>query len=446
MDGTCPICVESFTEKSRKRVSCPYCQHSACVKCLKQYLLSSHQNPNCMNCHVEFNREFLDIHLTVTFRMKEYKLHRENVLVEREKSMLPATVPFVEQAHIEKENKIRIHALRDRKTELKRQITQIDEEIYQLERLGRRAGHQNIPTELLTADVEVQRKQFIKACVVTDCRGFLSSQWKCGVCNTYVCPDCHEQKLGKTDEEHVCDPNNVASAKLIARETKPCPLCAACIFRVSGCSQMWCPQCHTTFDWNSGREVKTTNIHNPHYFDWLRRNANGGEIPRVPGDNPCGDAHVFPTAYSVVNRIGKWSGADKRIQYAQYLHRSILHLHAQFRHQRNATDIESLNRDLRVKFMMKEIEEEDWKKELQKREKKRDFDASKYHVFDMLYQVAAELFQALMQANDLHTVKATLDQIAAIVRHYNESAVAIHERFKSKSTRMMLADDWRIQD
>ena len=33
-------------------------------------------------------------------------------------------------------------------------------------------------------------KQFIKKCPVGDCEGYLSTSWKCGVCNTKVCPEC----------------------------------------------------------------------------------------------------------------------------------------------------------------------------------------------------------------------------------------------------------------
>ena len=39
-----------------------------------------------------------------------------------------------------------------------------------------------------------EKKVFIKKCPVGDCEGFLSSSWKCGVCSTWVCPECFEIK------------------------------------------------------------------------------------------------------------------------------------------------------------------------------------------------------------------------------------------------------------
>jgi len=37
------------------------------------------------------------------------------------------------------------------------------------------------------------------------------------------------------DVEHVCDPNNVATAQLLAGDTKPCPKCGEGIFKIDGC-------------------------------------------------------------------------------------------------------------------------------------------------------------------------------------------------------------------
>lgn len=80
-----------------------------------------------------------------------------------------------------------------------------------------------------------EKRAFVKACVVTGCRGFLSTQYKCGICDTWVCPDCHEIKNGQKDQEHVCKPETVESIKLIAKQTRPCPKCGTVISKVDGC-------------------------------------------------------------------------------------------------------------------------------------------------------------------------------------------------------------------
>ena len=38
----------------------------------------------------------------------------------------------------------------------------------------------------------IQKKVFIRKCGVEDCRGFLSEQWKCGLCDTTTCKKCLE--------------------------------------------------------------------------------------------------------------------------------------------------------------------------------------------------------------------------------------------------------------
>ncbi len=100
-----------------------------------------------------------------------------------------------------------------------------------------------------------ERKAFIKPCPAPDCRGFLSSKWICGLCDTVVCKDCHEIKgkkksissstevkdednENKEDDEfkdHKCDPNNIETAKALQKETKGCPKCGIRIFKIDGC-------------------------------------------------------------------------------------------------------------------------------------------------------------------------------------------------------------------
>lgn len=95
-----------------------------------------------------------------------------------------------------------------------------------------------------------ERRAFIKPCPAPDCRGFLSNKWKCGICDAIVCKDCHEliplskkisdeterkQVEDEAREKHTCDANNVATAKALQKETKPCPKCGIRIYKIDGC-------------------------------------------------------------------------------------------------------------------------------------------------------------------------------------------------------------------
>ena len=78
----------------------------------------------------------------------------------------------------------------------------------------------------------VQRREFIMKCPAEDCRGFLSTAYKCGTCEKYTCSECLVIKDGK---DHTCNPDTVESAKTIRAETQPCPKCGTRIFKIDGC-------------------------------------------------------------------------------------------------------------------------------------------------------------------------------------------------------------------
>ena len=120
--------------------------------------------------------------------------------------------------------------------------------------------------------------KLVRKCPSTGCKGFLNNKWHCDLCTKNICKDCNEEKV----PDHKCDPETVETVKLIRSDTKGCPTCGTLIYRAAGCPQMWCVECHTTFDWNTG-EIETGVIHNPHYYEFQRRN---GTLQRNPGDVP----------------------------------------------------------------------------------------------------------------------------------------------------------------
>lgn len=112
---------------------------------------------------------------------------------------------------------------------------------------------------------EIVRSKKIFHCSNEECVG-QSEQEVCSICSTKTCSKCHEKK----EPEHKCDKGILETMKLLRKETKPCPKCRRPIEKQSGCNQMWCP-CNTFFDWISGNEVITKFRHNPHYFNFIRR-------------------------------------------------------------------------------------------------------------------------------------------------------------------------------
>ena len=733
MADLCPICCDSFTQIIRKSVGCSYCKYDACVGCIKKYILSNITDPNCMNCKVEWNKEFIDSNLSKAFRIGEYKKHRENILVDREKSLLPDTIQYVE-LEIERRNQNKLLS------ELSKKYDELMNEAKEIKKNINNISYHNTQS-ILGASSSIERnekKLFVKSCIMPDCRGFLSTQWKCGVCSTWVCPDCHEQKEGQKDENHKCNPDNVATAKLIAKDSKPCPKCLSLIYKVNGCfardipiplwsgdikmsqdikigdvligddgnprivqdtcsgedelfeviqkngdnyvvnskhtlmlkmsgdrniyfdefsnsykmnwfnhktktiqskiikvnnenskeealkiieefrsritnpfeiemivddymklnnsikeclfgykcdsinwpkkkldidpcndvevltylsdnikndretrlklfsiicdinsavkdvnriiikqtnkvivdkivflarslgfivnmicileryimvyniyiyeihkelnnitednyntsitvkpigrgkyygwqidcnkrfilndmtcthncSQMWCTICHTTFDWNTGREIITANIHNPEYYRYIR-DKNGGQVPRNIGDIPmgCGGLPNFSVIYDFIK---KHLNTDIRIKKLNNIHRIIGHIRdIEMGNNVNRLDINT-NRDLRISYLLKEISEEEWKKELQKREKKVELRKARRNVYEMFITVATDLLTKLVIQNTSKEIVDSMDELSKLIEYYNISISSVALRFNSKAKKEF-NEDW----
>ena len=414
--SSCSVCTEPFTSTLRKQIPCNFCEFRACAQCHERYLLNTPENPHCMSCRNGWNRNFLAANFTNVFVNKRFKEHRENVLLERERSLMPETQPYVEAEIKCRKLENQKEALNAKRNDLHRQQAQVANSDLTLmghddnwveARIERQRRSctltkevQSITTDIYLIEYAIQQYRtpdsvpknrvvtFVRSCPVNNCKGFLSTAWKCGVCEAHVCAQCHEVKDEENLQEHTCDPANVATADLLRRDSKPCPKCASMIFKISGCDQMYCTQCHTPFSWRTG-QVVSGNIHNPHYYEYLRRTQ--GSVPRAPGDVVCGG---LPEIYSFIRSSGV-STNQTTSKYIQDIHRNIYHLRYLIDGRYRATDYTG-NRDLRIKYMMGELSDDDFKKKIQQREKSNNKKQDLREVLVTYTTVATDIFQKYM--------------------------------------------------
>ena len=92
----CSICIEPFNKTKRSKVNCPYCLYDVCTTCTEKYLCETPDDAHCMSCRKAWSREILTNNFSQKFISKTYKERRENLLLEREKSLMPETQPYVE--------------------------------------------------------------------------------------------------------------------------------------------------------------------------------------------------------------------------------------------------------------------------------------------------------------------------------------------------------------
>lgn len=399
----CPICIEKIP-KSR-RVYCNFCEFTTCVKCTQTYLTGSADDANCMNCKRMWTREVLLTHLPKTWVNGEYKKHREHILLERETAMMPTTQPYVEQEIQRRKNVKVLSKLTVERQNLKRKLFEINRLIFDVQR--------NVNPPL-----EVERKSFIHKCADPECRGFLSSAWKCNICEKYTCSDCNVIKGLERDAPHRCLENDKLTFQMIKADSKKCPGCAQFIFKIDGCDQMWCTKCHTAFSWRTGQVINGT-IHNPHFYEFQR---NRNTLGRQMGDIPCGGMPTYREVANALLCIQKTPIFD----HIMKLHRIVAHIELVEIPHYNHVVTETNNIDLRVRYMMNEISTDAFKSKIQQREKaslkKRDIGM----LLNMFVTLTSDFYREITFQKQVNTM---VNEIDALVQYINDSMMVVSKRY-----------------
>ena len=266
----CGICSDIYTAVVRRKITCKYCSKSACTKCIEHYLLSRHEDAHCLHCRVNYNEETLYEICTKTYLQNTYFHHRQEVLVNKERANLPglqdSAMDVMRQRekdkkiaevrvhiseitkerdkclleynalyteyHVAKKNGVETKDIRQRLTDMhmkmdnyRRAIDERKEDIWAIR------TNNNEKEEKKDDD----KKKFIRRCLRSECQGFLSTAWKCGICEWYSCSKCFCVKSKDSDAEHECKKEDVDTAELIKKDSKPCPNCGEFINKSSGC-------------------------------------------------------------------------------------------------------------------------------------------------------------------------------------------------------------------
>jgi len=266
----------------------------------------------------------------------------------------------------------------------------------------------------------------------------VTSNYKCGLCQTNYCNTC---RVIKTSEEHTCDPDTVASVKLIKESAKPCPTCKTSITKIDGCDQMWCPQCKTAFSYNTGK-IETGRIHNPHYYQFLRQTQ--GFVPREQGDEVgCPQDNELVHAHALL------FGRVQSIITPE--HNAILDIHRQLLHidhyRPKIIDLTADTRYLRhrrIKYLTNEITKEDMCKYLIKNYNNNIRTNEVAQVYEMVVRSVNDTLRNLSQVNGgrmdkevlvSHCVEA-IATIKKIVSIANDAFEVIAKRWKVKAHRL----------
>jgi len=360
----CDICCEYRTAF----IICSYCKFQACEICIKNFIEDRPREPLCMKCGKIWSREFV---LQNTTNKKWFLQHIGKYILEQEKMLLPETqeeaflISRIQELtqclkslptnkrlkHMYKNADARSKAIEE-KLDIMRKIKFVIRSTKQLTITYGGIGFERAPGK---------GNHYIFKCP-SDCRGFVSNDYCCGTCKGLICKKCRVQ-INKEDSEHICNEDDIKSSVLVSSLTKPCPKCMTPILKSGGCDQMFCVVCNTAFSWITG-EIETGVIHNPHYYEYLSTLTNPIVDIEVIA---CGD---IPDAMTFMNRI-------MRVTNSEIFIRKLRDLHLITRHIRHAVvpawQINKVkdNIDIRVEYLLGEIDETTWESKLLFREKKR---------------------------------------------------------------------------
>jgi hypothetical protein len=273
----CGICSDRFTAIIRKKTTCKFCHASTCSKCVEQYLLTRHEDAHCLHCRVNYNDATLQDICTRTYLQQTYFKHRQEVLINRERANLPLLQDQARREKYQRERWVQESIINRRILEIKQKRDAIQSEHHKLyvltygaqrvqgdaqkdrlialqEYMDQMEDLQNRIREekRLLYDIrfstqagsaaegddkkeEEEKKKFVRRCTRDGCQGFLSTAWKCGLCEWHSCSKCFAVKGQAHDVPHECKKEDVETAELIKKDCKPCPKCGEFIEKSSGC-------------------------------------------------------------------------------------------------------------------------------------------------------------------------------------------------------------------
>ena len=426
---SCPICADTFNLTTRKTIGCNTCAHTCCLTCTKTYLLQSVNQPHCMSCRGVWTQEWLTKNLPASFLKKDYRNMREKVLMEEEKKYLPACQAEAERCI--KLNDIDTHMNIQLLAKHNNHMNE-NQMVFEQRQKGQvilqaMADLDTQRVALLTRRSTTQRHEFVMPCPLGECRGFMNAQYKCGLCATHICKECHYTKT----DTHVCDPNEVATVIELRQNTKPCPKCNAPIFKIDGCDQMFCirDQCHTAFSWRTGH-IETGVIHNPEYFAALRNGVI--RDPRHHEHPECGLPGFARTSRYARNHL---SPPDQQMFEWFYQQTS---------HHRQVTMVRLTRRPDRtgdrVAYLMGKLDEKKFKQRLFVTDQRNMRYTEEQQILESYLSICEELFRGHVNDGGKNTI-ITLEQLHRVTIITYDAVATLEKKYQHKGVLMVIRND-----
>lgn len=406
---------------------------------------------HCMNCNVLWGYEFLLKHMTKT-SMKRILLHRQEVLFDREKAKLPQTQVYVRyQMEINRDIELRdelyrafniLHEMivrnsiliskeyRDLQTnnisksatlERIKKLNEINEKYRnESKRLMEDANKNYMKIHKwgkdMTTEDEIKDDHIVYKCQKIGCKGFVMSDWYCGMCNNVYCKMCYNVY----DIDHICNSQDIDTINVIMSTSKSCPSCGIMIHKLDGCSQIWCTNCKTTFDYDTGL-IDTGIIHNPHYYQWFRENIH--DTDKMSDDNSDRLIDNRQLIRHIMVAFGNDTEESMKLLRITRLIMHIYHL-IETIHIPDTKNIKYNMRE-RINYMMDKITENDFKRKLLKKEKALKYNMNMKEIYETCLVIMNDISHKLLRKNYIHETKDIIEEFENFLQYINNEIVLL---------------------
>jgi len=235
---------------------------------------------------------------------------------------------------------------------------------------------------------------------------------------------------------HVCDEDLVKTVEEIERSTKACPGCGNGIHRIEGCSVMFCTLCNTAFDYQTGEQLRH-NIHNPHFYEYLQQNreaalaVEGDRYDEYVAEQQAAAGNMLCTPPAILE-LQEFDYDPVHRREALAIRRLYDHMEDEKRKMHDelqlAKDDEAYTRDLRVKFMMHDITENEFKRELYMRDRATEKMQELHQMFDTMGKSMCDILHRFLREpySNVHAEAVGLRDC------FNKATGGLYKRFGTK--------------
>ena len=418
----CELCCNKVSNNFL--VICPFCSVEICEECFQYSITMELKNPICIYCKNNFSLEFV-LENNVTKWCKETFIpYFENLCLEKERSYLIDTMPkYKKMVRIRELNKEIKGIISDKSLEKKvikefKELSNFDEhnksylsqkailaeirndanfiKLFNSKLNEKNDKKKKLNDELISIQGFSNEKKtlekktvYICNCPNEKCRGYITDNYNCEICKLEICKLCMVEK----NENHSCKRDDIESAELIRNSSKPCPKCYVPIFKISGCNQMFCTNCHVVFDWVT-LKIDKGNVHNAHYFDWMvnqtNTNVNLDEIA-------CGDiVEIYRNLHfklsKKINNNWQYYNTVQKIRHIFDVNRII---NGEIIENIREKSIKNKFEEYRIQYLDNKISEKLWKSRIAKDTINNEKNKSLIEVFEMYVTVTSDLIRQL---------------------------------------------------